>query len=79
MMVDVLQKLISLFEFLKAYQDIKSPIVRRLSDQRKVVRLAELPKHPCVRKGEDGVILIVTRPEITSGPPMPESLAEWVH
>ena len=85
------ERLTKLFEFLKAYTDLRFPPVRDINQQPRSIWLRDLPAHPCVElfrdiakpeeAGEEhdhDVILRVTRPKITHCPPPPEALAEWL-
>jgi len=42
----------NLFEFLKAYNDLRTPVVSDISQQIATVWLSSLPKHPSVRLNE---------------------------
>lgn len=85
------ERLTKLFEFLKAYTDLRFPPVRDIDQQLRFIWLRNLPTHPCVElfrdiakpeeAGEDqdhDVVLRITRPKVTPCPPPPEALAEWL-
>jgi very-short-patch-repair endonuclease len=83
------ERLTKLFEFLKAYTDLRYPPVRDINQQLRTIWLKDLPAHPSVElfhdTGKTGdetddndVALRLTRPTITACPPPPGSLAEWL-
>src|SRR5207249_9572149 len=83
------ERLIKLFEFLKAYTDLRFPPVRDIAQQLRSLWLKDLPSHPSVEllkdvgKSEEEVedsdiVLRLTRPSITQCPPPPAVLAEWL-
>lgn len=82
------ERLTKLFEFLKAYTDLRFPPVRDIAQQPRSLWLKELPAHPSVElfrdvgKTEEGddsdIVLRLTRPVITQCPPPPAALAEWM-
>ena len=83
------ERLSKLFEFLKAYTDLRFPPVRDIAQQPRSLWLKELPPHPSVElfpdadKSEDqtednDIVLRLTRPAITQCPPPPAALAEWL-
>lgn len=81
-----------LFTFLKAFSEKRLPLRRTLAEQDWSLRLAELPKHDCVTIGwftlpdiqaaeatEDSEALLeVKRPKLTTAPPPPDSLLDWL-
>lgn len=82
------KRLSQLFEYLKAYSDLRYPAVRDLAQQPHVLRLHELPAHPTIEQiperpdseehDDADVILRLTRPNVTPCPPPPASLSEWL-
>jgi hypothetical protein len=83
------ERLTKLFEFLKAYTDLRYPPVRDINQQRDSIWLKDLPDYPSVElfrdtgtpeeETEDSeVVLRLTRPTITTCPPPPVSLSEWL-
>jgi len=83
------QRLTKLFEFLKAYTDLRYPPIRDIDQQLHVFWLKDLPAHPFVElfrntgepdsgANEGDVILRLTRPTTTSCPPPPTTLREWL-
>lgn len=85
----VRERLTKLFEFLKAYTDLRYPPVRDIAQQPGSLWLKDLPSHPSVElfrdagksddKIEDSdIVLRLTRPAITHCPPPPAALAEWL-
>ena len=84
----------SLFEFLKAYHDLRTPVVRDISDQIATVWLSSLPKHPSIKlnehipstkqeleedgRQENDIVLEVTRPIMAHCPKPPEILSDWL-
>lgn len=86
------ERLTKLFEFLKAYIDLRYPPVRDVSQQPRSLWLKDLPSHPSVElfrdagKTEDEVdefeesdiVLRLTRPVITQCPPPPPVLSDWL-
>ena len=85
----VRERLTKLFEFLKAYTDLRYPPVRDIAQQPRSLWLKDLPSHPSVElfrdtgksdvEAEDSdIVLRLTRPVITNCPPPPTALSEWV-
>src|SRR2546426_3751113 len=83
------ERMTKLFEFLKAYTDLRFPPVRDIAQQPRSLWLKDLPSHPSVElfrdsgKSEDetedrDIVLRLTRPVITQCPPPPAELAEWL-
>lgn len=84
------QKVSKLFEFLKAYIDLKYPPVRNINDQLGALWLDDLPDHPAVElhrsvdandeesSEESAIVLRLTRPSTTECPRPPPALAEWL-
>lgn len=84
----VRERLTKLFEFLKAYTDLRYPPVRDIAQQPHSLWLKDLPSHPSVElfrdagksddEAEDSdIVLCLTRPVITHCPP-PGTLSEWL-
>ena len=85
----VRERLTKLFEFLKAYTDLRYPPVRDIAEQPRSFWLKDLPSHPSVElfrdagksdvEAEDSdIVLRLTRPVITNCPPPPTALSEWL-
>lgn len=85
----VRERLTKLFQFLKAYTDLRFPPVRDIAQQPRSLRLKDLPAHPTVELFRDvgkrddqsevgDIVLRITRPVITECPPPPAALAEWL-
>src|SRR5690348_7712511 len=83
------ERLTKLFEFLKAYIDLRFPPVRDIAQQLRSLWLKDLPPHPSVElfrdvgKSEEeiedsDIVLRLTRPVITQCPPPPAAIAEWL-
>ena len=83
------ERLSKVFEFLKAYLELRYPPLRDIEQQLKVLWLKDLPQHPSVEvfrndtnteeKSEDaGVVLRVTRPRLTACPSPHPTIADWV-
>ena len=83
------ERLTKLFEFLKAYSDLRYPPVRNVSDQPQYLWLKDLPSHSSVElfrdlgkseeETEDGdIVLRLSRPAITHCPPPTAPLSEWL-
>ena len=84
----------SLFEFLKAYNDLRTPVIRDISKQISTLWLSTLPKHSSVKLNDyvvnasketeddgrqgDDILLEVTRPTMTQCPKPPEGVSEWL-
>ncbi|MDE2059591.1 MAG: hypothetical protein KGL31_02915 [candidate division NC10 bacterium] len=88
-MQPVRERLTKLFEFLKAYTDLRYPPVRNIAQQPHSLWLKDLPVHPSVElfrdagKTEDKVedsdiVLRLVRPVVTQCPPPPSVLSEWL-
>lgn len=85
----VRERFTKLFEFLKAYTDLRYPPIRDIAQQPHSLWLKDLPIHPSVEllrdagksddEVEDGdIVLRLTRPTITRCPPPPPALSEWL-
>ena len=83
------ERLLKVFEFLKAYTELRYPPVRDIGQQLRVLWLKNLPQHPSVEifQGDRGpdtesedadVILRITRPDLTDCPSPPAAIAEWL-
>ena len=83
------ERLLKVFEFLKAYTELRYPPVRDITQQLRVLWLNKLPLHPSVEifRGDRGadtesedadVILRITRPDLTDCPSPPAAIAEWL-
>ena len=83
------ERLAKLFEFLKAYTDLRYPPVRDLGLQPHFFQLQDLPADLSVERmrpaaatdegAEDaGIVLRLTRPACTPCPPPHEDIAEWL-
>lgn len=82
------ERLTKLFEFLKAYTDLRYPPVRDINQQPRTLWLKDLPAHPSVKLFQDtgksdededaDIVLRLTRPAITPCPPPPAGLSEWL-
>lgn len=84
------QKVSKLFEFLKAYIDLKYPPVRNINDQLGALWLDDLPDHPSVEihrsvdandeesSEESAIVLRLTRPSTTECPRPSPALTEWL-
>jgi superfamily I DNA/RNA helicase len=85
----VRERLTKLFEFLKAYTNLRYPPVRNITQQLHSLWLKGLPAHPSVElfrdtgktenKVEDSdIVLRLVRPVITQCPLPPSVLSEWL-
>lgn len=82
-------RLSQLFEYLKAYSDLRYPPVRDIRNQLGTLWIKDLPPHPSIelRRDEDdaaagdddaGVVLRLTRPTLTPCPAPPAVLVDWL-
>ena len=82
-------RLLKVFEFLKAFLDMRYPPVREIGQQMRILWLKDLPQHTSVevfRKASNAdeepedsdIILRITRPGMTNCPSPPGAIAEWV-
>jgi hypothetical protein len=83
------ERLLKVFEFLKAYTELRYPPVRDIGQQMRILWLKNLPQHPSVEiyqgdRGADNesenadIILRITRPDLTDCPPPPAAIADWL-
>jgi len=83
------ERLTQLFEFLKAYSDLRYPPVRDVDEQPGVIWLDQLPAHPAVELFRDtpkieaefednDIVLSLRRPTTTPCPEPPALLSEWL-
>src|SRR5882762_5924538 len=81
--------LVKLFEFLRAYTNLRFPPIREINKQSKTLWLKDLPSHPSVelvqlpsssddRIEDADVVLRLTRPASTPCPAPPQVLSEWL-
>jgi len=82
----------NVFEFLRAYNDLRTPVITDINQQISVVWLDSIPKYPSIRfnefvdphketkdgESENDVVLEITRPKITPCPKPPEILSDWI-
>lgn len=84
----VKSKIRQLYQFLKEANQLRFRPVRVLSDQPKVVRLADMPSHPamqlfrpvCTENSQEvpDTLLRVRRPQLTKCPVPPASILDWL-
>jgi hypothetical protein len=84
----VKSKIRQLYQFLKEANQLRFRPVRLLSEQPKVVRLADMPNHPSMQlfrpvRTEDAedvpdTLIRVRRPQLTRCPEPPASLQGWL-
>ncbi len=83
------ERLTRLFEFLKAFTDLRFPPVCDVAQQPHSFWLKDLPAHLSVelirdagttqdREGDGDIVLRLTRPETSACPPPPPALVEWL-
>jgi len=83
------ERLTKLFEFLKAYTDLRYPPVRDINQQLQTLWIKDLPAHSSVElfrdtgktddENEDSdIVLRLTRPTITPCPSPPAELSGWL-
>lgn len=73
----VRHRLKQVFQYLKAVNELRTPIVRQLNEQPWAFRLADLPGHPCIGKGEESVFS-VRKPTLTPCPTPPAEILDWL-
>jgi len=83
-------RLLKIFEFLKTYLDLRSPHVRDIGQQMRVLWLNDLPQHAAIEvfrpngkpeeesEEDSDVILRITRPAMTHCPTPPATIADWL-
>jgi len=72
-----------LFEFLKRFEERRSPARRSVDDAAWKLVLSDLPKHPSVQlgseiEGEDSPVLSIGQPTLTACPEPPEIVRDWL-
>lgn len=72
-----------LFEFLKRFNERRSPPARDLDSAAWKIAFADLPVQPSVQPGtgieaDNGVVLTITLPALTSCPTPPSALSDWL-
>jgi hypothetical protein len=83
------RRLTQLFDFLKAYVDLRYPPIRDIAQQLRVLWLDERPDHPAVelfrhesnedeQAGDSATVLRVQRPPTTACPVPPDAVREWL-
>src|SRR5579859_1575993 len=85
------ERFTKLFEFLKAFSDLQYPLVRHMDQQLGALWLGHIPAHASIElfrneavraeaeaPSESGVVLRITRPDITLCPPPPAILDDWL-
>ena len=77
------QKLTQLFNFFKAVEQRRAPIIRHIANQPWILRLSDLPTHTTLRLlkpvPEDGTWLIFRKPETHSCPDPGDRLRLWLN
>lgn len=84
----------NLFEFLKAYNDLRTPVISDISQQIASLWINSVPRHPSIKiheyiasagnspendtQQENDVVMEVTRPIMTQCPKPPEILFDWL-
>ncbi len=87
-------KLIQIFRYLQALNQLRNPIQREINDQPWKMWLHDLPEHPCIRRGvylntvgsdendegnsNDDFILKVSRPKLIDAPAPPKEIIAWL-
>ena len=82
-------RLLKVFEFLKAYLDLRYPPVREIGQQLRSIWLNDLPQHSSIEifhpnnitedeSEESGIVLKITRPNLTDCPTPPPAIADWL-
>lgn len=85
-------RLKSVFEFLRAYNDLRTPVIIDISQQIAVIWLNSMPKYPTIHlnefidphkeikdgESENDIVLEITRPQMTPCPKPPEILSDWI-
>lgn len=77
-------KVLSLFQFLKQYNNIKNPTITDISSQQWYKWLDDIPVHKNIKNniGKDDencdAILVVSKPEFSSCPNPPKELEQWL-
>jgi very-short-patch-repair endonuclease len=82
-------RLLKVFEFLKAYLDLRYPPVRDIKQQMRTLWLNELPQHTSIEvfhtsseadeeSDDSDIVLRITRPTLTNCPTPPPAIAEWL-
>jgi very-short-patch-repair endonuclease len=83
------ERLTKLFEFLRAYVELRYPPVREISQQLRTIWLKDLPAFSTVELIRDAgssvesaeggdVVMRIKRPNLTPCPPPPQPLLEWL-
>jgi len=83
------ERLRQVFEFLKAYVDLRYPPVRDINRELRVLWLRDLPGHPSIElhtadgsstieSDDSDITLRLARPTLTSCPSPPAMIAEWL-
>src|SRR5579859_4050917 len=89
----VRSKLIQVFRYLQALNQIRNPIQREIQDQPWIMWFHDLPNHPSIRRGlvleadnideddavaADNFILKVSRPKLNDPPDPPKEIVLWL-
>ncbi|MGH7989643.1 MAG: hypothetical protein ACREDS_05525, partial [Limisphaerales bacterium] len=83
------ERLLKIFEFLKAYTELRYPPIRDVGQQLRALWLKNLPEHSSLEifqgngKAEDesedsDIVFRITRPTITNCPSPPAAIADWL-
>jgi very-short-patch-repair endonuclease len=83
------ERLLKVFEFLKAYTELRYPPVKDIAQQLRVLWLGQLPQHPSIevlqingesdKESEDAeIVLRITRTHVATCPPPPSAIANWL-
>ncbi len=90
----VRSKLVQIFRYLQALNQLRNPIQREVNDQPWKMWLHDLPNHPSIRRGvfpdtnvsndsdedntDDDFILKVSRPKLVDAPVPPKEITPWL-
>lgn len=78
-------KLVQIYRYLQALNELRNPVQRRIDDQPWVAWLQEIPNHECIHAGRltdpaaaEDFILKVGRPDLSTAPAPPPQIVDWL-
>src|SRR5262245_32480385 len=75
------KRLKQIFQYLEAFNQQRNPVIRQVEEQEWVLWMKSLPVHPTItrhKEGDDTFVLKVSRASLTSSPPPPYEIKDWL-
>jgi very-short-patch-repair endonuclease len=75
------KRLKQIFQYLEAFNQQRNPVIRQVDEQEWSLWFRRLPTHPAIRlrrQGDDSIVLSIARAALSSAPPLPRELKDWI-